>query len=131
MAYAIRVHKTGGPEALQYEQVEVGAPGQGQVKLKQHAIGLNYIDVYFRTGAYPAATNPFTPGNEGAGVITAIGAGVAGFKVGDRVKRADGISGVVTHTEFKRQPNEPRQVEVKWDRSGSQSVRPEAGLELA
>ena len=53
------------------------------------------------------------------------------FKVGDRVKRADGISGVVTHTEFKRQPNEPRQVEVKWDRSGSKSVRPEAGLELA
>jgi NADPH2:quinone reductase len=93
MAYAIRVHKTGGPEALQYEEVEVGAPGQGQVKLKQHAIGVNYIDVYLRTGLYPQPTSPFVPGMEGAGEVTAVGAGVTDLKVGDRVAYAGPAGG--------------------------------------
>jgi NADPH2:quinone reductase len=89
MAHAIRVHKYGGPEVLQWEEVEVGAPGQGQVKLKQHAVGLNYIDVYFRTGLYPQPSLPFTPGMEGAGEVTAVGPGVTDLKVGDRVAYAN------------------------------------------
>jgi NADPH2:quinone reductase len=88
MAYAIRVHKTGGPDALKYEEVEVGAPGQGHVKLRQHAIGVNYIDVYLRTGLYPQPSHPFIPGMEGAGEVTAVGAGVTDLKVGDRVAYA-------------------------------------------
>ena len=92
MAHAIRVHQHGGSEALKYETVEVGAPGSGQVKLKQHAIGVNFIDVYQRTGLYPQASMPFTPGNEGAGEVTAVGEGVTDLKVGDRVAYA-GASG--------------------------------------
>jgi len=96
MAYAIRVHKTGGPEALQYEEVEVGQPGAGEVKLKQHAIGLNYIDVYLRTGLYPQPSSPFVPGMEGAGEVTAVGAGVTDLKVGDRVAYAGPAGGYAT-----------------------------------
>lgn len=95
MANAIRVHKHGGPEALSYETIEVGAPGAGQVKLKQHAIGVNFIDVYQRTGLYPQ-TLPFSPGNEGAGEVTAVGEGVTDLKVGDRVAYAGAIGAYAT-----------------------------------
>jgi len=88
MAGAIRVHETGGADALRYEDVEVGEPGPGQVRLKQTAIGLNYIDVYFRTGLYPAPGLPFTPGLEAAGVVEAVGEGVRDLAVGDRVAYA-------------------------------------------
>ena len=84
MTKAIRMHNTGGPEVLKYEDVEIGAPGPGEVKIRHRAIGLNFIEVYFRKGMYPAPL-PFTPGNEGAGDIIAVGKGVKGFKVGDRV----------------------------------------------
>jgi len=82
---AIRVHKCGGPDQLVYEDVTLPPPGTGEVRVRHHAMGLNYIDVYFRSGAYPAATMPFTPGNEGAGEVLAVGDGVSGFKPGDRV----------------------------------------------
>jgi NADPH2:quinone reductase len=81
---AIRIHKTGGPDVLQLEEVELPAPGPGQASVRHHAIGVNYLDVYFRSGVYPT-TLPFIPGSEGAGVVTAVGPGVDGFKVGDRV----------------------------------------------
>ena len=84
MSKAIRIHQTGGPEVLKLEDIEVGAPGPGEVKLRHRAIGLNFIEIYFRKGMYPAAL-PFVPGNEGAGDIIAVGKGVKGFKVGDRV----------------------------------------------
>lgn len=93
MAHAIQVHKVGGPDAMQYESVEVGAPGQGQIKLKQHAIGVNYIDVYLRTGLYPQPTSPFIPGMEGAGEVMAVGAGVTDLNVGDRVAYAGPAGG--------------------------------------
>ncbi|MFV0297622.1 MAG: quinone oxidoreductase family protein, partial [Hyphomicrobiaceae bacterium] len=96
MAYAIRVHKTGGPEALQYEEVEVGAPGAGEIRLKQHAIGLNFIDVYLRTGLYPQPNSPFIPGMEGAGEVMAVGSGVTDLKVGDRVAYAGPAGGYAT-----------------------------------
>jgi NADPH2:quinone reductase len=85
MVAAIRVHKTGGPEALTYEDIDVPAPGAGQIRIKQHAIGINYIDTYFRSGLYPAPSMPFVAGNEGAGEVAAIGPGVTEVKVGDRV----------------------------------------------
>jgi len=85
MVAAVRVHKPGGPEVLTYEEVEVGAPGQGQVRVKQHACGVNFIDTYFRMGLYPAAGGmPFIIGNEAAGEVVAVGPGVSDLKVGDR-----------------------------------------------
>jgi NADPH2:quinone reductase len=86
MVAAVRVHKHGGPEVLTFEQIEIGAPGPGQVKIKQHACGVNYIDTYFRMGMYPApAGMPFVAGNEGAGEVIAVGPGVTDLKIGDRV----------------------------------------------
>ncbi len=93
MAHAIQVHKFGGPEALTYAEVQVPAPGAGQIKLKQTAIGVNYIDVYHRTGLYPQPSFPFTPGSEGAGQVIEVGAGVTDLKVGDRVAYAGNIGG--------------------------------------
>jgi len=86
MVAAVRVHKTGGPEVLTFEDIEVPAPGQGQVKIKQHACGVNFIDCYFRMGLYPSPVGmPFVAGNEGAGEVIAVGPGVTDLKVGDRV----------------------------------------------
>jgi NADPH2:quinone reductase len=84
MVAVVRVHQTGGPEMLRYEDIPAKEPGQGEIKIKQTAIGLNYIDTYFRSGLYPAQL-PFVAGNEGAGVVTAVGPGVKGIKKGDRV----------------------------------------------
>ncbi len=86
MVAAVRVHKHGGPEVLTFEDAEIPAPGQGQVRIKQHACGINFIDTYFRAGAYPSPVGmPFIAGNESAGEVTAIGPGVTDIKVGDRV----------------------------------------------
>lgn len=84
---AVRIHATGGPEQLVVDTVEVGEPGPGQVRIRHHAIGLNFIDVYQRTGLYPN-TLPLALGMEGAGVIEAVGEGVAHLKVGDRAAYA-------------------------------------------
>ena len=81
---AIRIHQTGGPDVMKLEDVELPPPGPGQARVKHRAIGVNFIDVYFRSGLYPMQL-PFTPGNEASGEITALGEGVTGFKVGDRV----------------------------------------------
>lgn len=88
---AIRVHRPGGPEALALEDVPEPAPAAGQAVVRIEAAGLNYIDVYFRTGAYKAEM-PFTLGLEAAGTVTAVGAGVGGVRVGDRVAYA-GVPG--------------------------------------
>ncbi|MGH8201878.1 MAG: alcohol dehydrogenase catalytic domain-containing protein, partial [Steroidobacteraceae bacterium] len=87
MASAVRIHRTGGPEVLSLEEVSVGEPGASEVRLRQAAIGLNYIDVYHRTGFY-AQPLPFTPGLEGAGTVEAVGEGVTELKPGDRVAYA-------------------------------------------
>jgi NADPH:quinone reductase len=86
MVAAVRVHKVGGPEVLTFEQIEVGAPGQGQVRVKQHACGVNFIDTYFRMGMYLSPVGlPFVAGNEAAGEVVEVGPGVTDLKVGDRV----------------------------------------------
>ncbi|MDS4041297.1 MAG: quinone oxidoreductase [Candidatus Competibacter sp.] len=88
MPKAIRIHEYGGPEVLRWEEVEVGDPGPGQLRVRHAAVGLNYIDVYHRTGLYPLPSLPWTPGMEGAGRVEAVGEGVTEFKVGDRVAYA-------------------------------------------
>ena len=88
MSKAIRIHQTGGPEAMKWEDVDIGAPGPGELRIRHEAIGLNFIDVYFRTGLYPAGSLPFIPGMEGAGVVEAVGEGVDSVAVGDRVAYA-------------------------------------------
>jgi NADPH2:quinone reductase len=86
MVAAVRVHKHGGPEVLTYEEIDIPAPGPGQVRLRQHAAGINFIDTYFRMGMYPSPVGlPFVAGNEGAGEVIALGEGVSDLKVGDRV----------------------------------------------
>ena len=86
MVAAVRIHKHGGPEVLTFEDIEVAAPGQGQIRIKQYACGVNFIDTYFRIGMYPSPVGmPFVSGNEGAGQVTAVGPGVTDIKVGDRV----------------------------------------------
>ncbi|KAF0231165.1 MAG: NADPH2quinone [Beijerinckiaceae bacterium] len=85
MVQVVRVARHGGPEVLSIEDIALAAPAAGEVQIEQKAIGLNYIDTYFRTGLYAAPSMPFTPGNEGAGIVRAVGAGVKGFKAGDRV----------------------------------------------
>jgi NADPH:quinone reductase len=92
MPNAIRIHAAGGPEVMRWEPVDIGDPGPGQVRLRQHAAGLNFIDVYHRTGLYPQPL-PFTPGVEGAGVVERVGDGVEHVKVGDRVAYAGPIGG--------------------------------------
>ena len=92
MAQVIRISQNGGPEVLKLENADVGAPGQGQVKLKQHAVGVNYIDVYQRSGLYKMPL-PFVAGSEGAGEVVAVGPGVTDFKVGDRGAYAGALGG--------------------------------------
>jgi NADPH:quinone reductase len=88
---AVRVNKTGGSEKLSYEDIPLPSPGPGQALVRIHAIGLNFIDVYFRKGLYKAAL-PFTPGMEAAGIVDSVGDGVDAVKPGDRVAYA-GIMG--------------------------------------
>jgi len=92
MSNAIRIHKVGGADVLQWEEVEVGEPGPTEVRIRQEAAGLNFIDVYHRTGLYKQAL-PLTPGVEGAGVVDAVGSEVKNVKVGDRVAYAGPLGG--------------------------------------
>ena len=87
MTKAIKIFRTGGPEVMEYVDVEVGEPGPGEARVRQHACGLNYIDVYFRTGLYPQSL-PAGLGMEGAGVVEAVGSGVTHVRAGDRVAYA-------------------------------------------
>lgn len=87
MAHAIRIHANGGPEVMKWEEVEVGDPGPGQIRIKTSAAGLNYIDTYHRSGLYKLPL-PLILGQEGAGSVTAVGAGVTDIKPGDRVAYA-------------------------------------------
>ena len=101
--HAIRFHETGGPDKLSWEEVEVGEPGEGQVLLRQKAVGLNYIDVYHRTGLYPVPL-PSGIGLEGAAVVEKLGPGVKGVAVGDRVAYCSGPLGA--YAEWRLYPAE-------------------------
>ncbi len=85
MVHAIRFHQTGAPDVLKWEEVELGKPGPGEVRVRHTAVGLNYVDVYQRSGLYPAASMPASLGGEAAGVVEEVGPDVPEFKKGDRV----------------------------------------------
>lgn len=93
MAHAVRVHDTGGPEKLRYEEVEVGDPGPGQARIRQSAVGVNFIDTYHRSGLYGLPELPHAIGMEGAGVVEAVGDEVDEIAPGDRVAYAGGPPG--------------------------------------
>ncbi len=93
MVKAIRIYQQGGPEVLRYEEVELPPPGPGEVQIRHHAIGVNFVDVYFRSGSNAMPQAPFTPGHEGAGVIVALGEGVGTFRIGDRVAYVRALGG--------------------------------------
>ena len=113
---AIRIHQTGGPEVMRYEEVELGAPGPGEARIRHHAIGVNFLDVYYRTGLYPVPSLPFTPGNEGAGEIVEVGAGVKDFKPGDRVVYVGAIGG------YAEERNVPARALIKLPKAISYDV---------
>lgn len=92
MTYAIRTHQIGGPEVLRWEEIDVGAPGPGEARVRHHAIGLNFIDTYYRSGLYKSDL-PVVLGKEAAGVVEAVGAAVTHVKPGDRVAYAGGPLG--------------------------------------
>jgi NADPH2:quinone reductase len=96
MTKAVRVHQVGGPEAMIYEDVDVPQPGHGEVRMRQHAIGLNFIDVYFRNGLYKAPSLPFIVGNEASGEVVSVGPGVTNFHPGDRVAYYFNLGGYAT-----------------------------------
>ena len=100
---AIRIHHTGAPDVMRLEDIEIPPPGPGEARVRHHAIGVNYLDVYYRAGFYPPPPRPFTPGNEGAGEIVALGKGVKAFRAGDRVAYASTLGSYA----------EERNVEVK------------------
>jgi NADPH:quinone reductase len=104
MPRAIRIHEAGGPEVMRFEDVEVGAPAAGEVQVRHTAIGLNYIDVYDRSGLYTKAL-PAGIGREAVGVVTALGKGVRGFRVGDRVGYVHPVPG--TYSELRNVPAAP------------------------
>lgn len=91
MVHAIRIHAYGGPEVLKWESVEVGEPGSGELRVRNDAVGLNYIDTYHRTGLYPVPALPAVIGLEGCGEVVAVGEGVSGIVAGDRVAYANPI----------------------------------------
>ncbi|TCZ64065.1 quinone oxidoreductase family protein [Roseicella aquatilis] len=101
MIHAIRVHEHGGPEKLVWEELPKPNPKPGEVLIQQHAVGLNYIDVYFRTGLYKAPSMPVTIGMEGAGVVEAVGEDVSDLQVGDRVAYAGALG---AYTEYRCAP---------------------------
>ena len=101
MPKAIRIHKNGGPEVLQWEEVPVGDPGPNEARVRHHSVGLNYIDVYFRSGLYPVSF-PVGLGMEAAGVVDAVGAGITNVKPGDRVAYASPPNGA--YSELRNMP---------------------------
>ncbi|CAN5281032.1 quinone oxidoreductase [soil metagenome] len=96
MTKAVRVHQVGGPEVMIYEDVDLPAPGTGEVRIRQHAIGLNFIDTYYRTGLYKAPGLPFIVGNEASGEVVSTGPGVTNFHPGDRVAYYFNLGGYAT-----------------------------------
>ena len=111
MVKAVRVHEAGGPEVLKYEDVELADPGPGEVRIKHVAIGINYIDTYYRTGLYAPPSKPFIVGNEAAGTVIGLGKGASGFKEGDRVAYVAGLRS------YAEEANVPEKAVVKLPKS--------------
>jgi NADPH2:quinone reductase len=114
---AIRVHEPGGPEALVVEDVPLPEPGPGQARVRLHAIGVNFIDVYHRTGLYKVPA-PYTPGSEGAGVVTALGEGAAA-RIGDRVAWAGALGSYAEEALVPAEKLVPVPDGLEWDEAAA------------
>ena len=121
MPHAIRIHQPGGPEAMVYDEVAVGAPGAGQARVRHTAIGVNYIDTYHRSGLYPLPL-PAGIGSEAAGVVEAVGEGVDWVKPGDRVAYCVGAPGAYS-TERVREITRGEMVPVVYDSVGKDTFQ--------
>ena len=112
---AVRIHENGGPEVLRLEDVDLPAPGAGEVQIRHAAIGLNFVDVYFRSGLYKAPQFPLPLGKEAAGIVTALGPGVANFAVGDRVAYAgsDGAYSIERNIETRHLVKVPEDISLE------------------
>ncbi|MDY8109713.1 quinone oxidoreductase [Fulvimarina sp. 2208YS6-2-32] len=97
MTKAMRIHETGAPDVMKWEDVELAEPGPGEIRVRQTAVGVNFIDAYFRDGTYPAPSLPFTPGKEGAGIVETVGEGVSDVRQGDRVAYASAEGSYAEH----------------------------------
>ncbi len=97
MPFALEIQQTGGPDVMELVEIAIPLPTASQVLVKHTCIGLNFIDIYFRTGLYPAPHSPFTPGHEAAGVVEAVGKGVKNLKIGDRVVYTHALGSYATH----------------------------------
>ncbi|MBX4895281.1 quinone oxidoreductase family protein [Rhizobium bangladeshense] len=113
--HAVSFSKTGGPEVFDYVDIDLAPPAAGEVQIRQAAIGLNFIDVYFRNGTYKAPHLPFVTGKEGAGTVTAVGPDVADFKLGDRVAyaSADGAYSAERNIEARHLVHVPDGIELE------------------
>ena len=131
MAHAIRIHETGGPDVLRWEEVAVGDPGPGQVRLRHVAVGLNFADTYFRTGLYPVPL-PNGIGVEAAGVVEAVGEGVTNVAPGDRVTYTGFLNTLGAYSTERVIPAAPLiklpAGDLLRDRGGDDDARPDLGL---
>src|SRR5208282_1805555 len=122
MPHAIQIRQTGGPEVLSWTPIQVGEPGPGQVRLRQAAAGLNYIDVYHRTGYYSQPL-PFIPGLEGAGTVEAIGQDVRGLRIGDRVAYAGPTGGYSEGRLIEADPLVPVAHSISFDQAAAMMLQ--------
>lgn len=118
MVKAIRVYESGGPEVMKLEDIELSPPGPGEVRIRHEAMGVNFIDIYYRSGHYPAP-KPFTPGNEGAGIILAVGEGVKGFRAGDRVAYSSTFGSYATERNAPAKDVVPLPAGVSFDKAAA------------
>ena len=123
MVAAVRIHKIGGPEVLTYEDIELPAPGRGQIRIRQHACGVNFIDTYFRTGLYPAPSMPFVNGSEGAGEVIAVGEGVTNFKIGDRVAYTQAHNGYAAERLLPADRAVPLPAEISYEQAAGMMLK--------
>jgi NADPH:quinone reductase-like Zn-dependent oxidoreductase len=136
MALAVRIHRTGGPEVLRLDRIDLGTPGPGEVLLRHDAIGTNYIDIYHRSGLYPVSPLPGVLGLEAAGTIEEVGPGVHDFAVGDRVAYASVPMGASSQPKprwFAQipslvEPDAPGAQATSMRRRSSNAVSPPASL---
>jgi len=122
-ALAVLVHEYGDPSVLKHESIELEAPQPNEIRVRNVAIGVNFVDIYFRTGAYVAPTLPFTPGNEGAGIVTAVGSDVRDFRPGDRVAYVQVLGAYSAECNVPWRHAVPLPEQIEFDTAGAMMLK--------